>query len=690
MKRAPLCLALALMLVLCLLPAAVLAADDDHDGFDDGEMAKLREFLDQESSVAGNTNGLQLTPGYNASVPATWASFFTWSGGHVTQISLSSLGLAGSLDVSGFTSLTAIDINSNALASLNVSDCTALETLECDSNALNALPLDNCANIKRLVCSNNSLKALDASGKASLEELYCDANQIKALNIAGDTALQKLYCGNNLLTSIDTTVSTNLMALEAMGNPVTSIKTTIYEGKSYVEFKAYGGGYLIFTLFGATQFATSMPCIGKTLINYTESGTDIGIVPFIMFSPGTNYDMIANFTPLTVTCVSNGGSAVPVLDATYNEQIASPVCTLTNYELEGWYEDITCLQRAVFPYAVTQDITLYAKWKAAPRLSSSDADGKVTPGESVTLTPNLEGGTWSFDEAVLSRSGSTFTALKSGSVRVTYAAEGQSAYDDLVVDPVLALSSSDADGKVTPGESVTLTPNIEGGAWRFDETVLSRSGSTFTALKPGSTRITYAAEGQSAYYDLVVSPVLTLSSSDADGEIIMGETVTLTPNLEGGTWRFDEAVLSRSGSTFTALKPGSVRVTYTAEGQSAYYDLIIIPALTLISSAPDAKIYVNGRIILTPNIEGGTWNWDSQYFSATSGGSITFTPLKAGTSVITYTVDGQTVSCTVTIEASELPATGQNFTSVFVMLAVAAMIAGIAWAIGRKALRRCI
>jgi LPXTG-motif cell wall-anchored protein len=32
-------------------------------------------------------------------------------------------------------------------------------------------------------------------------------------------------------------------------------------------------------------------------------------------------------------------------------------------------------------------------------------------------------------------------------------------------------------------------------------------------------------------------------------------------------------MLSRNGNIFTALKTGTVRVTYTVEGQSTYYDI---------------------------------------------------------------------------------------------------------------------
>ena len=99
------------------------------------------------------------------------------------------------------------------------------------------------------------------------------------------------------------------------------------------------------------------------------------------------------------------------------------------------------------------------------------------------------------------------------------------------------------------------------------------------------------------------------------------------------------------------------------------------PRLT--SSDADGKIFVGGRIVLTPNMEGGDWDWDHSFFTATFNSPATFTALKAGTSTITYTVDGVSITYDVTIEASGLPDTGQNFAWVWTLCG-AALILGVA------------
>jgi len=124
------------------------------------------------------------------------------------------------------------------------------------------------------------------------------------------------------------------------------------------------------------------------------------------------------------------------------------------------------------------------------------------------------------------------------------------------------------------------------------------------------------------------------------------------------------------GGTFKVAADTTLYAQWTAQ-----------PALA--SSVGDATVYVGGRIILTPNIEGGTWNWDHDFFTATFNSPATFTALKTGTSAITYTVDGVTVRYEVTVEASELPLTGQDFTRAWVLAALASA-AGAAGAVLRR------
>ncbi len=64
-----------------------------------------------------------------------------------------------------------------------------------------------------------------------------------------------------------------------------------------------------------------------------------------------------------VSFETNGGTTISSLKTGYISE--SPVSTKKDASLEGWYldSDFTASSRIIFPYTVTGDITLYAKWQ---------------------------------------------------------------------------------------------------------------------------------------------------------------------------------------------------------------------------------------------------------------------------------------------------------------------------------------
>ena len=80
------------------------------------------------------------------------------------------------------------------------------------------------------------------------------------------------------------------------------------------------------------------------------------------FDPGQ-----PNGIPLyTVTFNSNGGSDVP-RQIRANAAATKPDSRKAGYTLVGWYTDEACTAAYAFTKPVTDSVTLYAKWEAAPR-----------------------------------------------------------------------------------------------------------------------------------------------------------------------------------------------------------------------------------------------------------------------------------------------------------------------------------
>jgi uncharacterized repeat protein (TIGR02543 family) len=81
--------------------------------------------------------------------------------------------------------------------------------------------------------------------------------------------------------------------------------------------------------------------------------------------PAMNMTLVAQWElePYTISFDENGGSAVANVTQDYGTKInTAPVSTKTGYTLEGWYADSGLTLKIVFPYTITADATLYAKW----------------------------------------------------------------------------------------------------------------------------------------------------------------------------------------------------------------------------------------------------------------------------------------------------------------------------------------
>ena len=132
-----------------------------------------------------------------------------------------------SLDVSGCTSLTELVLwNNDQLTSLDISGSIALERLECtDNKNLASLNVKGCTALKELDCYGNvQLTSVDVSGSTTLKELYIDDHkQLTSLNVSGCTGLEKLNCSNNKLTSVDLSSCTALTELACCDNPIISL-----------------------------------------------------------------------------------------------------------------------------------------------------------------------------------------------------------------------------------------------------------------------------------------------------------------------------------------------------------------------------------------------------------------------------------------------------------------------------------
>ena len=103
----------ALLMIALMLSSVVAFAQKP----DKNEVKQLQNFLSQPAEKGGtNAQALKIT---NLSAPSTWEGV-TVENGKITAIQWKDKHLAGTLNLSGFSALTKVDVSRNALTTLNV------------------------------------------------------------------------------------------------------------------------------------------------------------------------------------------------------------------------------------------------------------------------------------------------------------------------------------------------------------------------------------------------------------------------------------------------------------------------------------------------------------------------------------------------------------------------------------------
>lgn len=193
---------LTLAMTLVLFPATASAGLADYDYL---EYLKLRNFLEQESNVAGKSNGQMISYNYDPDDPDTWEGI-TWTDSSTKRayfIDWENKSLAGDLDVSDFEKLYELN------------------------------------------CADNKIKSINAANAENLAYVYCQNNLITQLNLEGCVYLYELNCSNNMLMTLDVNVYWPLYLFDCRYNPLTFISYHNYY--SSTRFRAIGNGYIGFS-----------------------------------------------------------------------------------------------------------------------------------------------------------------------------------------------------------------------------------------------------------------------------------------------------------------------------------------------------------------------------------------------------------------------------------------------------------
>lgn len=230
----------------------------------------------------------------------------------------------------------------------------------------------------------------------------------------------------------------------------------------------------------------------------------------------------------------------------------------------------------------------------------------------------------------------------------------------------------------------TDNPLNEVSAYIAGKTVsVKAEGEGYVELMVGDSTTYYAKaalKGTSAFLNW--SQASSEIGTNEKYDLTYGNEYDLTANFEGASLPTSSALPTptpASPLTPTATPTATLTPTPTTSSEStptatpSESEPLETSALALTADPIDGKMYVGGRMKITPSIEGGTWSFDENYLRRDGE---TFTVLKEGTVRVLYTVDGQTEYIDVTITAdSEIPKTGED-SQLWIVLGTILLMAG--------------
>lgn len=221
--------ALAVCMMLSVLPVGAFAAEPGAEEQENGASAQAEEEFVQPKSVEINSTNFQDTDFQN------YVKQYDKDGNDslsleernkVTTIELPDDSYCPTMKgIEYFPELVTLKCSNTHVRSLDVSKNLKLETLWCNWNNLEQLDVSKNKALKDLRCGDNYLTTLNVSQNEALEWLSTNdmRSKLNSLDVSYNKALKHLECMKNGLTSLDVSSNEALELLVCDGNPLTEL-----------------------------------------------------------------------------------------------------------------------------------------------------------------------------------------------------------------------------------------------------------------------------------------------------------------------------------------------------------------------------------------------------------------------------------------------------------------------------------
>ncbi len=320
----------------------------------------------------------------------------------------------------------------------------------------------------------------------------------------------------------------------------------------------------------------------------------------------------------------------------------------------------------------------------------------VCTGLTTTLTSGGGAGAWtSANAAIGSISGSAtgtsaaIMGVSYGNTVITYTVASTGCFKVIVFQTMTSPAAITGAYSLCNATTTTLSDATTGGSWSTDNADVAtvNASGVVTAVSPGHVSIGYTMTGGCTAYQPMNVYATPPSIGGTSNLCTSGITSsTLTNTLAGGTWSSTNtgvATINATSGLLTSVAAGTTIISYTVAGCSITKTSIVGAVTPTFSGANPGPLSVcamgSPSTALTVSNAGGAWTTSTAAVATVTSGAIQ--GISAGTTMITYTLNGCFVTQVETVTANTLaPISGLNEVCVGSTTTLSNITAGGAWA----------
>ena len=430
--------------------------------------------------------------------------------------------------------------------------------------------------------------------------------------------------------------------------------------------------------------------VGTSNITYTLIGcgnTPVSSIRTVTVNPNANAGTVSGTSPLCIGATATYSSDGMVTGSWTSTNPAVATVNLTTglvTAVSAGTTDITyTVNGCNGPSIAIKTLTV------SPNVNAGTVSGTspLCIGATATYTSNGDaGGAWTSTNtgvATVDPSTGLVTGITTGTTDITYTVNGcagpQSAFQALTVNPNANAGTVTGTSSLCIGSTATYSSNGDaGGTWSSTNMAVATvdpSTGLVTALTAGTTDITYTVNSGcnnpfSSFQTLTVTPNANAGTVSGTSPLCLAATTTYTSDGDaGGTWTSTNpavATVDPSTGLVTVLTTGTTDITYTVNGcngpSAAFKTLTVnanVNAGTVTGTSP---LCIGATATYTSNGDvGGTWSSTNTAVATVDPSTGLVTAIAAGTSDITYTVNGcptpQSAFQTLTVNPNANPGT---------------------------------